>query len=152
MSLAVEGSRRRDRSRSRSRDRRPRDERARTARSYKDAREPSCTDRESDMDGKHRRTVATSSRLPYPPEGTLDSMLPGSDALYGYEDYREIRRAASPRPQTTSASQIPGSFPEEEPRRTRDDGDDRRSKRRERKEARFDSEIGRDTSELQSHS
>lgn len=139
MSLAVEGSRRRDRSRSRSRDRRPRDEPARTARSYKDAREPSYPDRESDMDDKHRRREATSSRLPYPPEGTLDSMLPGSDALYGYEDYREIRRAASPRPQTTSASQIPGSFPEEEPRRTRDDRDDRRSKRRERK-ARFDSD------------
>lgn len=142
MSLAVEAGRRRDRSRSRSRDSRPRDEPERVARSYKDAREPSYPDRESDMDAKYRRRDTASSRLPYPSEGALDSMLPGSDALYGYEDHREIRRATSPRPQTTNASQVPGSFPEEELSRTRGEGDDRRSKRRETKEARFDSHEG----------
>lgn len=135
MSLAVEGERRRDRSRSRSRDRRPRDEPERRARYAEASREPSYAYPEDDLQDRYHKREGAGSRLPYPSGGGLDNMLPGSETLYDYDDYRPAARARSPRPESPSGSHIPGSFPEDATRHRRD-GEEPRRKHRDRREAR----------------
>lgn len=141
MSLAVDDNRRRDRSRSRSRDRRPRDEPERSSvTKFADVREPSYVYPEDDLDDRYRsrghRDSAQPGGLPYPPEGGMDTMLPGNHALYSYDDTRPIYKTASPPRESSyrssrdkmereSTSQLPGSFPDDD-RPRRDDDKDRR--------------------------
>lgn len=141
MSLAVADERRRDRSRSRSRDRRPKDEPERSsAPKFADVREPSYVYPEDDLDDRYRsrghRDSAHGGGLPYPGEGGMDAMLPGSQSLYSYDDTRPIYKTASPPRESSyrssrdklereSTSQLPGSFPDDD-RSRRDDDKDRR--------------------------
>ncbi|KID60353.1 annexin ANXC4, partial [Metarhizium hybridum] len=140
MSLAVEDDRRRDRSRSRSRDRRPRDDpEPSSATRFADVREPSYVYPEDDLDDRYRsrghRDSAHAGGLPYPPEGGMDAMLPGSQSLYSYDDARPIYKTASPpresshrssrdKTERESSSQLPGSFPDDD--RSRRDHDKER--------------------------
>ncbi|KHN94255.1 annexin ANXC4 [Metarhizium album ARSEF 1941] len=138
MSLAVEDDRRRDRSRSRStsRDRRPRGEPGRPGLTrFADVREPSHVHPEDDLaDGYTSRGYRDSAHgggLPYPSEGGMDTMLPGSQSLYSYDDTRPVYKTASPpresshRGSRENPSLLPGSFPDAE-RLARDDDKERR--------------------------
>ena len=70
--------------------------------------------------------------VPYPADGGMDSMIPGSQSMYNYGDKRPIYRTASP-PRESSYrssrdkqdSKIPGSFPDDD-RQRRDADMDRR--------------------------
>ncbi|KND89919.1 Annexin A11 [Tolypocladium ophioglossoides CBS 100239] len=142
MSLAVDDGRRGARSRSRSRDGRSReeaDERGPVP-SYADVREPSYVYPEDDLDDRYkssrrREPAQGGSGLPYPAAGGIDSMLPGSQSTYSYDDPRPVYRTASPtressyrssRPKVNAgSSHLPGSFPDDD-RPRRDNDQDRR--------------------------
>lgn len=128
MSLLVDDNRRgaaaRSRSRSRTRDQRPKDE----PQTYADVREPSYAYPEDHLDDAYRpaRRQDAAAALPYPVEGGMDSLLPGRESLYSYDDDRPIYRNASPPPNSSyrsSRSNLdahpPGSFPEDDKDRRR---------------------------------
>ncbi|GAB0138583.1 hypothetical protein EsDP_00006812 [Epichloe bromicola] len=140
MSLNVADERRRDRSRSRDRRSKGQTERS-SATKFADVREPSYVYPEDDLDHRYRSrghqresSYGGGVGLPYPPEGGIDAMLPGSKSLYSYDDPRPIYRTASPPRDTSfrgsrdqvereSTSQLPGSFPDEERSRRGDELD-----------------------------
>ncbi|KJZ75930.1 hypothetical protein HIM_04754 [Hirsutella minnesotensis 3608] len=140
MSLLVDDNRRGGRSRSRSRDRRPRDEPERqSVPKFADVREPSYVYPEDDVDsayrsGRYAEPAYSTGGLPYPAESALGGLLPGSQALYSYDDREPVHRNASPShdapyrsSKTKLDSHLPGSFPEEN-RLRRGDEDERRSR------------------------
>lgn len=144
MSLAVDDGRRGARDRSRSRDRRSREEadEREPVPSYADVREPSYVYPEDDLDDRYRSSrrrepAQGASGLPYPAAGGIDSMLPGSQAMYSFDDARPIYRTASPTRESSyrsskpkvdvGSSQLPGAFPEDD-RPRRDDDKDRRAR------------------------
>lgn len=132
MSLAVADDRQRDRSRSRSRDRRSTDDAARfQAPRVVDAREPSYIYPEDDLDGRPKsrsqREPSYGNNLPYPAEGGMDAMVPGSQSLYSYDGPQSKQRAASPprdAPGRTSGDirgrestgQLPSAYPDDDQR------------------------------------
>lgn len=146
MSLYVDDDRRQGRSRSRSRDRRPKDEPERDAPHYGDVREPSYVYPEDDLDGRYkpsrRGEGPPGGGLPYPAEGGMDSMLPGDQGLYNYDDHRPSYRTASPPPESqyrsSRDSQLPGTFPEDDKKRHEDRPSRREDDRRDEKPSRRD--------------
>lgn len=138
MSLAVDSDRGKGRSRSHSRDRRSKGEPARETASYADIREPSYVYPEDDLDGRYkssrRRDEVPGGALPYPAEGGLGPMLPGSQSLYNYDHVQPIYRTASP-PQESQyrsskdkvQSTLPGAFPEDDGSKP-DSQDERRAR------------------------
>ncbi|KFA73793.1 hypothetical protein S40288_03174 [Stachybotrys chartarum IBT 40288] len=123
MSLNVDDGRRGGRSRSRSRDRRPVDEPPPEPTTYADLQQPTFAYPDDDLDGRYRSSrrapPSQGGGLPYPADAGFDSMLPGNQGLYSYDDDRRpIYRTASPAadsPYRTSRdkveSKLPGSFP-----------------------------------------
>lgn len=147
MSLAVGDEGRGGRSRSRSRDRRSRDEPPRDAPTYADIREPSYVYPEDDLDDRYRSSrrgrddAPSGGGLPYPAEGGIDHMLPGSKSLYDYDSRQPTYRTVSPGPEKSYRSsrdkvdsQPPGSFPDDD-----DDGDRPRIRTAEPRDAKYGS-------------
>lgn len=159
MSLAVDDGRRdgHSRSRSASRDRRSRDDAERQApRTYADASSVYPDDR---YGPSRRQGAARRGGLSYPDHGGIDSMVPGSQSLYNYDDPRPLYRApfpdnadsrarhAEPADRRYGGGHVPDDrlrfLPHKYSRRYGDDADDRRSGR-DRKSGRRPNKDGND--------